>query len=41
MLKAIEGIYHDGKIELSDMPSDVHGKIRIIVTFLEPRLSLQ
>ncbi|MCK4249254.1 MAG: hypothetical protein KAX15_05695 [Candidatus Omnitrophica bacterium] len=36
MLKAIEGIYHDGKIELSDMPSDVHGKIRIIVTFLEP-----
>ncbi|MBT9148980.1 MAG: hypothetical protein AAGB97_10055 [Dehalococcoidia bacterium] len=38
MLKAIEGIYHDddGKIELSDMPGDIHGKIRVIVTFLEP-----
>ncbi|MBT9148985.1 MAG: hypothetical protein AAGB97_02985 [Dehalococcoidia bacterium] len=36
MLKAIEGIYHDddGKIELSDMPGDIHGKIRVIVTFL-------
>ena len=36
MLKTIEGIYRDGKIELSDMPSDVHGNAHVIVTFLEP-----
>jgi hypothetical protein len=36
MLKTIEGIYYDGKIELSDVPSDIHGQARVIVTFLEP-----
>jgi|GEM_PF-429778 len=34
MLKSIEGIYRDGKIELSEIPSDIDGEIRVIVTFL-------
>jgi len=36
MLKTIEGIYRDGKIELTEMPGDVRDKTRVIVTFLEP-----
>jgi len=36
MLKTIEGIYRDGKIELAGIPGDVHDRSRIIVTFLEP-----
>ena len=33
MLKSVEGIYHDGKIDLLEpVPPDVHG--RVIVTFL-------
>lgn len=36
MLKAIEGIYRDGKVELTEMPRDVRDKTRVIVTFLEP-----
>jgi len=35
MLKSVEGIYKDGKIELSELPSDVK-QSRVIVTFLEP-----
>ncbi|MCJ8282168.1 MAG: hypothetical protein MJK14_20620 [Rivularia sp. ALOHA_DT_140] len=34
MLKSVEGIYKDGKIELSELPSDVK-QSRVIVTFLE------
>lgn len=33
MFKSIEGIYRDGKIELSETPDDVH-EARVIVTFL-------
>lgn len=33
MLKSIEGIYRDGKIELSESPDDVQ-EARVIVTFL-------
>ncbi|MBV6627972.1 MAG: hypothetical protein KI793_34490 [Rivularia sp. (in: Bacteria)] len=33
MLKSVEGIYKDGKIELSELPSDVT-QSRVIVTFL-------
>ena len=36
MLRAIEGIYHNGKIELADAPSNVQNETRVIVTFLEP-----
>lgn len=37
MLKSIEGVYRNGKIELVETPSDVRDKTRVIVTFLEPR----
>jgi hypothetical protein len=33
MLKAVQGIYRDGKIELSEMPSDIK-EARVVVTFL-------
>ncbi|MGB3640606.1 MAG: hypothetical protein WBA39_23980 [Rivularia sp. (in: cyanobacteria)] len=36
MLKSVEGIYKDGKIELSELPSDVT-QSRVIVTFLESK----
>jgi hypothetical protein len=35
MLRSIEGVYRDGKIELSEMPHDVPDETRVIVTFLE------
>lgn len=37
MLKSIEGVYRNGKIELVETPSDVRDETRVIVTFLEPR----
>lgn len=33
---AIEGTYHNGKIELSETPNDVCEGTRVIVTFLSP-----
>jgi hypothetical protein len=36
MLKTIEGVYRNGKIELAEVPSDVRNETRVIVTFLEP-----
>ncbi len=42
MLKTIEGTYHNGKIELVEVPDDVPEKTRVIVTFLETsRVDLQ
>ena len=38
MLKTIEGIYRDGKIELKEVPGEVRDKTRVIVTFLDPKL---
>ena len=35
MLKSIEGVYRDGKIELTELPGDVRDETRVIVTFLE------
>ena len=37
MLNTIEGTYRDGKIELSEVPKNVHDGASVIVTFLEPR----
>lgn len=34
MLKATEGIYRNGRIELVEAPNDVHDETRVIVTFL-------
>ena len=36
MLKSVEGIYRDGKVELLEMPIDVV-EARVIVTFLPTR----
>jgi hypothetical protein len=35
MLKSVEGVYRDGKIELTEFPEDVRNETRVIVTFLE------
>jgi hypothetical protein len=35
MLKSVEGVYRDGKIELTEHPRDVRDETRVIVTFLE------
>ncbi len=34
MLKSVEGVYRDGKVELTEQP-DVREETRVIVTFLE------
>ena len=36
MSKTIEGIFRDGKIELSETPNDICEGTRVIVTFLSP-----
>lgn len=36
MLRSIEGVYRNGKIELVEVPDNVHDETRVIVTFLEP-----
>jgi hypothetical protein len=40
MLQSIEGIYKNGKVELTELPPDV-SESRVIVTFLETKISLQ
>ena len=35
MLKSIEGIYRDGKVELAEMPSGMPDRTPVIVTFLD------
>ena len=35
MLKAIEGIYHNGKIQLAEIPENILSRTKVIVTFLE------
>ena len=34
MLKSVEGIYRQGKVELAEPPTDVKDDTRVIVTFL-------
>ncbi len=39
MLKSVEGVYHNGQIELTELPEDIPGGVhrtRVIVTFLPP-----
>jgi len=38
MLKSVEGVYRDGKIELLEVPDDVGEETQVIVTFLSPKL---
>ena len=35
MLKSVEGVYRNGRVELTDLPEDVRDDTRVIVTFLE------
>lgn len=35
MLKSIEGVYRDGKVELAEQPAGIPEETRVIVTFLE------
>ncbi len=36
MLKNVEGIYREGRIDLAEAPADVQDETRVIVTFLGP-----
>lgn len=36
MLKTVEGIYRQGRIELSETPTDVGEQARVLITFLTP-----
>jgi hypothetical protein len=35
MLKSVEGVYRNGRVELTERPEDVRDETRVIVTFLE------
>jgi hypothetical protein len=37
MLKTIEGVYRNGKVELTEVPKDVRDETRVLVTFIEPQ----
>ncbi len=34
MLQTIEGVYRNGKIELAEVPNNVHDETRVLVAFL-------
>ncbi|MGI8586833.1 MAG: hypothetical protein ACR2M0_03980 [Chloroflexia bacterium] len=34
MIRSVEGVYRNGKIELAEAPGDVRDETRVIVTFL-------
>lgn len=36
MLKTVEGIYRNGKVDLVEVPENISEDARVIVTFLEP-----
>jgi hypothetical protein len=38
MLRTIEGVYRDGKVELTEIPKDVRNETQVLVTFFEPQL---
>jgi hypothetical protein len=35
MLRTIEGVYRNGKVELTEVPKDACDETRVLVTFLE------
>ena len=35
MLKTVEGIYQDGRIELTNLPQDVGDRSSVLITFLD------
>jgi hypothetical protein len=38
MLRSVQGVYRNGKIELTEQPGNVRDETHVIVTFLEPAL---
>ncbi|MEM9450188.1 MAG: hypothetical protein AAGA75_16850 [Cyanobacteria bacterium P01_E01_bin.6] len=36
MFTTVDGIYHDGQIQLSQLPADIRNNAQVLVTFLEP-----
>ncbi len=38
MLISVEGVYRNGKVELREKPANVNEEMRVIVTFVEPKL---
>jgi hypothetical protein len=36
MLKTVEGIYQDGKIQFTELPQNVSEQSQVLVTFLDP-----
>jgi hypothetical protein len=38
MLISVEGVYRNGKVELRELPASVNDEMRVIVTFVEPKL---
>jgi hypothetical protein len=37
MLRTLEGVYRNGKVELAEVPKDVCDETCVLVTFLEPQ----
>ncbi|MDQ3829095.1 MAG: hypothetical protein M3361_07260 [Candidatus Tectomicrobia bacterium] len=37
MLRTVEGVYRNGKVELTEVPKDVCDETRVLVTSLEPQ----
>ena len=38
MLISVEGVYRNGKVELRELPANIDVEMRVIVTFVEPKL---
>ena len=38
MLISVEGVYRNGKVELRELPANIDLEMRVIVTFVEPKL---
>jgi hypothetical protein len=37
MLRTIEGVYRNGKVELTEVPQGVPNETQVLVTFIEPQ----
>ncbi|RUR75464.1 hypothetical protein ACF3DV_21405 [Chlorogloeopsis fritschii PCC 9212] len=36
MLRTVEGVYHNGQIELAELPQNLSDRTQVLVTFIEP-----
>jgi len=37
MLISVEGLYHNGKVVLKELPANINTEMHVIVTFVEPK----